>query len=106
MSEPVRQAARERATAELREAEAAAANAEPQVAVTSAIVEETPAAALRAESRRCSPRSWRVPPDTCSSLLAKLGLERRTQAAVLATRLLGGHRADQPPRIRVTVSDR
>ena len=26
-----------------------------------------------------------------SSLLAKLGLERRTQAAVLATRLLGGH---------------
>jgi two-component system response regulator DevR len=31
-----------------------------------------------------------------SSLLAKLGLERRTQAAVLATRLLGnegGHRS-------------
>jgi DNA-binding NarL/FixJ family response regulator len=27
-----------------------------------------------------------------SSLLAKLGLERRTQAAVLATRLLGGHK--------------
>ena len=26
-----------------------------------------------------------------SSLLAKLGLERRTQAAVLATRLLGEH---------------
>jgi two-component system, NarL family, response regulator DevR len=26
-----------------------------------------------------------------SSLLAKLGLERRTQAAVLATRLLGDH---------------
>ena len=26
-----------------------------------------------------------------SSLLAKLGLERRTQAAVLAIRLLGGH---------------
>jgi DNA-binding NarL/FixJ family response regulator len=29
-----------------------------------------------------------------SSLLAKLGLERRTQAAVLATRLLGNHRHD------------
>ncbi|MEU7909235.1 LuxR C-terminal-related transcriptional regulator, partial [Actinoplanes sp. NPDC049118] len=28
-----------------------------------------------------------------SSLLAKLGLERRTQAAVLATRLLGEHPA-------------
>ena len=27
-----------------------------------------------------------------SSVLAKLGLERRTQAAVLATRLLGGAR--------------
>jgi DNA-binding NarL/FixJ family response regulator len=27
-----------------------------------------------------------------SSVLAKLGLERRTQAAVLATRLLGGSR--------------
>jgi two-component system, NarL family, response regulator DevR len=26
-----------------------------------------------------------------SSLLAKLGLERRTQAAVLATKLLGEH---------------
>jgi two-component system, NarL family, response regulator DevR len=26
-----------------------------------------------------------------SSLLAKLGLERRTQAAVLATKLLGDH---------------
>jgi DNA-binding NarL/FixJ family response regulator len=26
-----------------------------------------------------------------TSLLAKLGLERRTQAAVLATRLLGDH---------------
>jgi nucleotide-binding universal stress UspA family protein len=52
MSEPARQAARERATAALREAEATAANAEPRVAVTSAIVEETPVAALRAESRR------------------------------------------------------
>jgi DNA-binding NarL/FixJ family response regulator len=41
-----------------------------------------------------------------SSLLAKLRLERRTQAAVLATRLLGAHRAEQPPRIRATVSDR
>jgi hypothetical protein len=29
--------------------------------------------------------------DYVSSLLAKLGLERRTQAAVLATRLLGEH---------------
>ena len=27
-----------------------------------------------------------------SSVLAKLGLERRTQAAVLATKLLGEHR--------------
>src|SRR4051812_14000470 len=31
-----------------------------------------------------------------SSLLAKLGLERRTQAAVLATRLLGDHRSTRP----------
>jgi len=32
-----------------------------------------------------------------SSLLAKLGFERRTQAAVLATRLLGEHRPGQLP---------
>ena len=30
-------------------------------------------------------------PPPSASLLAKLGLERRTQAAVLATRLLGEH---------------
>lgn len=51
MSEPVRQAARERAQAALREAEAIAAKAAPEVAVTSAIVEESPVAVLRAESR-------------------------------------------------------
>jgi DNA-binding NarL/FixJ family response regulator len=32
-----------------------------------------------------------------SSLLAKLGLERRTQAAVLASRLLGGHSGQSAP---------
>jgi len=38
--------------------------------------------------QRSRPGSARPP---SASLLAKLGLERRTQAAVLATRLLGEH---------------
>ncbi|MEU8233264.1 universal stress protein [Actinoplanes sp. NPDC048967] len=51
MSEPVRRVTRERALSALREAEAIALKARPELAVTAVIVDESPVAALRAESR-------------------------------------------------------
>ena len=51
MSEPVRRVTRERALAALHEAEAIAAKAQPDLVVTSVVVDESPVAVLRAESR-------------------------------------------------------